>query len=95
SALSSRPGSYSAQFRSQVSDAAVQLRNAARQLSSLTVAGDRSNRTRDAATRVIQRWNALDPKLGQFTAADRDHLLIVRQQIVPAIVELQSFWSMP
>lgn len=50
---------------------------------------------REAANRVLQRWNNIDPLLNQFAAADRDHLMLVRQQIVPAIVDLQSYLSVP
>lgn len=43
SAISARPASYAAQFRTQVTDAATQFRSAARQLNTMLVSGDRSN----------------------------------------------------
>jgi hypothetical protein len=89
-AISSRPQGYPAQFRTQSLSAAQEFRAAARQLNEMFAAGERPGRIHDATTRVAERWNTVVPFLDRFTGPDRDHLLVVRQQIAPGIIELQT-----
>jgi len=90
SAIAVQSSNYSAQFRQQCLAAAQEFRTAARQLNGLVVSGERGGRWREAAGRTLQTWNRLVPFIERFMAADRDHMLLIRQQIAPYIVELQT-----
>lgn len=94
SVLASRPNNFDRQFRQQSIELTQNFKSLANRLHSQLVSNHTPSQVRETIVMLSRRWNNLQPVIDRLPRQDRDHLLVVRRQVPPVLVELQTLLTL-